>query len=73
MVQMTVLEAKRGQSLVQGSNLPKGCLNLTCKRSKESPILGSTGTLHGQMRSNEGPNRAKRVYWDQIRATQGSA
>ena len=50
MLQITVLEAREGSKSVQGSNLPKGCLNLTSKRSKESPILGSTGTLHGRMR-----------------------
>ena len=50
MVQMTVLEATAGSMSAQGSNLPKGCPKLRCKRSKESPILGSMGTLHGQMR-----------------------
>ena len=60
MVQMTVLEATGGSMSAQRSNLPKGCPKLTCKRSKESPILGLTGTLHSQMRSIEGHNRANR-------------
>ena len=60
MVQMTVLEATAGSMSAQRSNLPKGCLNLTSKRSKESPILGLTGTLQGEMRSIEGHNRANR-------------